>query len=735
MSVYDPLGLISHFTITGKILLQNLWRNNTGWDEEVPEEDAKNFKEWLRSLDDVTKLRIARYYGRGPDDVMDLHVFCDASEQAYAATAYWRIESPDGKVVVRLVAARARVAPLKAVTIPRLELQAALIGARLAETITKEHRDKPRKTTYWTDSQTVLRWIEKDAVKYTPFVAHRLGEIAELTNASQWKWVPTELNVADDATRPTYTTHMRPDDRWFTGPAFLYDDEGSWPKEKCREDPPDEETSYTVAAADEGDPTFLPDIGKFSSYERLLRTTAIPFLYREKCKDRATRMTVDMIERAEKIWIQQAQLRTYASEIRLLQQGKPLPKTSSLYRLDPFLQDQMLKVRGRINKAAVVATKKTPIILHGRHPFTRLLVEHAHRLAGHANNERVINELRQRYWIVNLRPTVRAIALRCQFCRVRRATPAPPTAGDLPAERLAEAQRPFTNCGVDYFGPMEVVIGRRREKRWGALFTCLTTRAVHLELVSSLSTDSALMAIRRMAARRGWPQVMYSDNGTNFRGADAELRAAYKEWAKEFPDFGLHQRMRWKFIPPGAPHMGGAWERLVRSVKAALGATLHQKALKEEVLLTLLTEAEHSVNSRPLTHVSVDPKDPEALTPNHFLIGTSSGLPCTGPCEEISRKQWRSTQALADHFWRRWVNEYLPTLVPRGASDNHRRPLQVGDLVVVVDAALPRGTWPRGVVEAVYSGPDNKVRSADVRTSAGAFRRPVTKLAVLSVED
>ena len=289
--------------------------------------------------------------------------------------------------------------------------------------------------------------------------------------------------------------------------------------------------------------------------------------------------------------------------------------------------------------------------------------------------------------------------------------------------------------------------------------------------VSSLSTDSALMAIRRMAARRGWPQVMYSDNGTNFRGADAELRAAYKEWAKEFPDFGLHQRMRWKFIPPGAPHMGGAWERLVRSVKAALGATLHQKALKEEVLLTLLTEAEHSVNSRPLTHVSVDPKDPEALTPNHFLIGTSSGLPCTGPCEEISRKQWRSTQALADHFWRRWVNEYLPTLVPRGASDNHRRPLQVGDLVVVVDAALPRGTWPRGVVvprgasdnhrrplqvgdlvvvvdaalprgtwprgvvEAVYSGPDNKVRSADVRTSAGAFRRPVTKLAVLSVED
>lgn len=302
-------------------------------------------------------------------------------------------------------------------------------------------------------------------------------------------------------------------------------------------------------------------------------------------------------------------------------------------------------------------------------------------------------------------------------------------------ERIMETPRPFTHCGTDYFGPITVVIGRRHEKRWGALFTCLTTRAVHLELVSSLSTDSALMAIRRMAARRGWPRVMYSDNGTNFRGADAELRAAYKEWTKDFIPFGLEQRMKWKFIPPGAPHMGGAWERLVRSVKAALGATLHQKALKEETLLTLLTEAEHSINSRPLTHVSVDPKDPEALTPNHFLIGTSSGLPRTGPCEEASRKQWRAAQALADHFWRRWVDEYLPTLVPRGASDDQRRPLQVGSLVVIVDSSLPRGTWPRGVVEAVYNGPDGKVRSADVRTTAGVLRRPVTKLAVLHVED
>ena len=143
---------------------------------------------------------------------------------------------------------------------------------------------------------------------------------------------------------------------------------------------------------------------------------------------------------------------------------------------------------------------------------------------------------------------------------------------------------------------------------------------------------------------------MFSDNGTNFRGADAELRAAYKEWMPDLQNIGLRNGMDWRFIPPGAPHMGGAWERLVRSVKTALSATLHQRAPKEEVLLTLLVEAEHVVNSRPLTHVSVDPNDPEALTPNHFLLGTSSGLPHTGPCNEADRRTWRATQALADHF-------------------------------------------------------------------------------------
>ncbi|XP_061729164.1 uncharacterized protein LOC133534091 [Cydia pomonella] len=391
-------------------------------------------------------------------------------------------------------------------------------------------------------------------------------------------------------------------------------------------------------------------------------------------------------------------------------------------------------MRGRLNAAPVLGLEKQPIILDGRHQIIRLLIERAHKEAGHANNERVVNDLRQLYWIIHLRPTVRMVAGKCRLCVLRRAQPKVPAMGDLPLARIQPYKRPFTNTAVDLFGPLTVTIGRRHEKRWVALFTCLTTRAIHLEIVHSLSTDSAIMALRRLAARRGWPAVIYRDNATNFRGADVELRNAYKEWLPALREFGVQHNVTWKFIPPGAPNQGGAWERLVRSVKNALTATLHTKAPKEELLLTVLAEAENTVNARPLTHVSVDPRDEEALTPAHFLLGGSTGAPSTGPCEEADRRTWRASQALADHFWRRWIREYLPTLAPRQSSNNRVRPIQKGDYVIIVDGNLPRNVWPRGIVTRVYPGPDGGIRSADVQTRGGVFRRPVTKLAVLPLQ-
>nr|XP_049693327.1 uncharacterized protein LOC126053911 [Helicoverpa armigera] len=730
MSIYDPLGLLSHYTVRAKIILQNLWRLQMSWDDSIPQEDNEQFSEWLSQLSNLTDLKLPRCYETTHHDERELHVLCDASEQAYAAVAYWRMPNKDGAADVVLVAAKAKVAPRKAQTIPRLELQAAVIGARLAEAIRKEHRLNITRTVYWTDSTTVVHWIQHDARRYTPFVAHRLGEIAELTSKEEWRWLPTQLNVADDATRLT-DAPIGASDRWFQGPSFLQSGEHCWP---CRASPEDDDEHETLHVA-EAPASWLPNPARFSRYNVLVRATARALLFVDKCRRAATTLELRHIERAEKELLRRSQEESFADEMARMQSARPLPRTSRLYKLDPVMEDGLLRVRGRIEAATAPAETKRPVILDGRHPLTKLLVQKEHCAAGHANRERVTNDLRQRYWVLRLRPTVRAVEASCAFCRRRRAVPRPPATGDLPRARLDPFHRPFTNCGVDYFGPMNVKVGRRREKRWGALFTCLTCRAVHLELVASLSTDSAIMALRRMAARRGWPSIMYSDNGTNFRGADAELRAAYNEWLPALKEVGLAAKMEWRFIPPGAPNQGGAWERMVRTVKSALGTTLHERAPSEEVLLTLLTEAEFAVNARPLTHVSVNPLDPEALTPNHFLLGSSTGLPTTGPCDEADRRTWRAAQALADRFWARWVREYLPLLAPRGEPQNNERPLQTGDVVLIADGTLPRNVWPMGIVERTHPGPDGGIRVAEVRTRTGVFRRPVSKLVVLVKEE
>ncbi|OXU16735.1 hypothetical protein TSAR_015066 [Trichomalopsis sarcophagae] len=299
---------------------------------------------------------------------------------------------------------------------------------------------------------------------------------------------------------------------------------------------------------------------------------------------------------------------------------------------------------------AIQSTLRTvrnqPIILAGEHPVTRLLIKVYHCKYYHANSDTVVKEIRQRFHIVGLRQSLRSIVSKCVTCKELRGKPQSPMMASLPADRLAYKRRPFSHCGIDYFGPMLVKIGRRREKRWGVLFTCLTTRAIHLELAHSLTAGSAIMALQRLSARRGCPVVMYSDNGTN-RGACSEFKNAVKSLdINEQRGYALKNGMQWLFNPPDAPHMGGAWERLVRSVKTALRVVLTEQVVSGEVLYTLLTEIEHSVNSRPLTHVSVDPRDAEALTPNHLLIGCSSDEIKLGKNE-------------------RWLREYLPTLLPR----------------------------------------------------------------------
>ncbi|XP_062557946.1 uncharacterized protein LOC134222813 [Armigeres subalbatus] len=511
---------------------------------------------------------------------VQLHTFVDSSENGMAAACYLRFVQ-DEAVHCCLVAAKTRVAPLKYHSIPRLELMAAVIGTRLSRTVLDSLSFNVSKLFYHSDSQDVICWLYSDHRRYTPFVACRVSEILEATELDQWRWVPTKLNVADEGTKWGKLPDMTTDSRWFNGPQFLQQPEKEWPSQLARNSQTDTElrprllTHHAISS---------PAI-HVSSWKRLITISAFVHRFIANCRRKIQKKSIicdtlstEELQIAERSVIRQVQREVYPSEIAALKDSMNgptncIPKASPLFKLTPWLDDQgLLRMRGRIS-ACSLATEdaKNPIILPRDHHTTSLIISHYHNKYHHINHETTINELRQRYCIPRLRATYAKIRYNCQYCKNHRAVPRPPIMADLPSERLDAFARPFTHIGIDYFGPIEVALGRRVEKRWGMLITCLTIRAIHIEVVHTLSTDSCIMGLRNFVARRGTPKTIYSDHGTCFIGASRELLEAattinQDEIMKEFSS----TEISWKFIPPASPHMGGSWERLIGTVKRNL---------------------------------------------------------------------------------------------------------------------------------------------------------------------
>ncbi|XP_062706189.1 uncharacterized protein LOC134287695 [Aedes albopictus] len=755
MSVFDPLGLIAQFLMYLKVLLQDVWRSGIGWDDQVDENLFERWQTWLQVLPQIEQISIPRCYSSeryANHGYVELHTFVDASENGIAAACYLRFNH-DTAVECSIVAAKTRVAPLKFLSIPRLELQAALIGARLARTVSDALTIRISRQVFWSDSQDVLCWIKSDHRRYSSFVAFRISEILELTEMADWRYVPTDLNVADDGTKWKGLPDLKPGARWFNGPQFLYLPEEHWPRTLKKASTTDLELRPSAMVHCVA-PDPIVRVNDFSSWSRLVRVVAFVYRFFYNCRRRHMEESImsgplssQEMKSAEAYLHRQTQLEAYPDEIALLQLSQnepklsrtPLPKTSPLHQKSPLLdQNGVLRMRGRIaNCDYATEDAKHPVILPRDHPTTRLIIAHFHQKFHHQNHETVINEIRQKYSVPKLRTAFANVRKGCQRCKNHRAIPRVPIMADLPVARLDAFARPFTHVGVDFFGPYEIVIGRRTEKRWGMLATCLTTRAIHIEVAHSLSTDSCVMALRNFISRRGKPRTIHSDRGTNFVGANRKMNEAklivdQAELIGEFVDADTS----WLFLPPSSPHMGGSWERLIGSVKKNLMAILPTRRLSDEVLRNLLTEVENTVNSRPLTHVPVDDESAPALTPNHFLIGSSNGVKplCTiDDSGEALRQCWRLSQVQANRFWKRWINDYLPEITRRTKWFTDTKPIQHNDVVVIVDSKLPRNCWPKGRIICTHPGKDGQPRSATVRTTSGIYERPVAKLAVLDV--
>lgn len=748
MSVFDPFGLLADFLLTAKILLQDLWRVGTTWDQQVPEDVDERWQSWRSRIEQTRECRVPRCYAANIKTTTDLqlHVFCDASEAAFAAVAYWRVAGDDG-TTLNFVAGKTKCAPLKMLSIPRLELQAAMLATRLLHEIRTCHDLNVKSVTMWTDSQTVLQWLRSEARRYKPFVAVRVAEISEAVDVSRWRWCPTALNVADDATRVKTNPDFDPESRWLRGPAWLRDAEDSWPVQSA--------TKATDTHPEEIRRKFLglvsscSFIERFSRFVRLQRVTSWMRRFATNTRARSNNvskmtgeLTTTEIDAATRVLCRIAQQDAYPVEYATVLAGRSVSASNELFKLNLYVDDDgVLRLHGRTDAASqehMPADTKRPILLPRRHHLTRLIVQHEHEKLAHQFEDATAVAVRRSFWVPQLRVLVRSVRRQCTSCRIRTARPSPQPFGQLPKDRLTPYVRPFFNTGLDYFGPVEVTIGRRREKRWVAIFTCLSVRAVHLEIAADLSTDSCLTCIRNLANLRGPPARIRCDNGTNFVGARNELAREVNFFDSQAMQRELStQNIEWVFNCPGNPEAGGAWERLVQSVKRVLSVTLKEVAPRVETLRSLLLEAANILNARPLTHLPVEADEPDPITPNHFLIGNMNATTAPIPAEQEplpTRRQWAIVQELVRRFWSRWLTDYLPELTRRSRHYINTPALKEGGLVLICETNQPRGSWIRGRIVKTIAGTDGIVRTAEVQTVNGILRRPATRLAVLDVE-
>ena len=414
---------------------------------------------------------------------------------------------------------------------------------------------------------------------------------------------------------------------------------------------------------------------RYSDWVRMCRVHAWCVRFATNCSVPPAQREFDelspqAIRDSEEFYIKRAQQQSLP-EYAAVKAGKPIPANSKLVSLKPMIDDAgLLRVGGRLQHADFLTAEHcNPIVLPRGDHVTQLIVKACHERGYHTFGvSHTLAELSSRYWIVAGREEVRAWEAKCARCARNRTKPAMQVMAPLPKVRVSLPLRAFGRVSVDYAGPFMTKQGRGKtqHKRYLCLFTCLQTRAVHLELSYALTTDSFLQAYVRFTNRRGVPIDVISDNGTNFVGATNELAQLVKQLdAEAIQRQTADQQTSWRFNPPAAPHFGGVHEALVKSAKRAISAILKNAEVTDEELLSAIVGAEALMNSRPLSYVSADGRDPTPLTPNHFMygqIGTRFAPAGVDESEFNPRQRWRVVQDLVLHFWRRWMQEVVPEL-------------------------------------------------------------------------
>ena len=752
---FDILGWIAPAVLMMKLLYQQLWQLKTGWDEKIPPDLVEQHSTWRQQLPLLSSKQLPRCYYRSDATVLtkQLHGFADASLKAYGAVVYMRSTYSNHPPMLSLILSKTRVAKLKPSTVPRQELCAAVLLTELLTEV-KGILNIPDADVYcWSDSSIVLSWLDGHPRDYKVFITNRVHSVLQATSPKSWRHVPTAENPADCASRGLMPAELLKHQLWWEGPEWLHQDPISVPWQPPRKPllAPELRLSSSINTIQVTPPPMLET--RYSHYHKLICVTAwcMRFyhkLTKQKDVPSSKHLTAKELYQAEHLLARLSQARSFPKERDALLHDRKISPSSRLLSLAPYLdQELLLRVGGRLSNSCLTMSQKHPIVVDANDILITLLGTYLHVCLGHCGPTLLLVSLGRRFHVVNARRLTRSICSQCKVCRKAAPRTHPQQLGELPADRVTTTPA-FDSTGLDYAGPFTLKRGHTRKpsyiKAYLCLFICLSTKAIHIEVVSDLTTASFIAALKRFVARRGCPHVIFSDNGSNFVGAKNQLKELYAFLKQEDTNSDIHQhllqrRITWNNIPERAPHFGGLWESAVKRMKYHLKRVVGSQILTYEELATVSTQVEACLNSRPLlATTSHDSDGITPLTPGHFLLlKPPTAYPDYPqlPEEPSKLKKWHLCQSIVQHFWDRWSREYLQALQSRSKWKTPQPNLLTGDIVVIKEDKTFACHWPLAKILQAYPGKDGLVRVAQVQTGNSIYKRPVTKLALLHREE
>ena len=763
-TTFDPQGIAAPALLGARLIQREAFACTTSsekvnYDEPLSEHLQEPWRQWLDGMRAQAHISVPRCLITSDSSNPELHVFADASKDAIGVAIYVRTRLPTGEFRVVLALGSSKLSPLKTLTIPRMELCAALAAVVAAEELLKDLRTHFWVIRYYTDSTIVLGYLRNRDRSFSKYVTRRVEAILQRAPEELWVYVPTESNPADLATRPISPAQLATSS-WLRGPDFLRQ------SSTCDFAPPEQHTTLPETltraprilrtATPAVDPLPLPGlevVQRRSNWYQAVRILVIVLRY-VRCLRRQAQLRKGQVSDltdsnvqpvvAERLIFKQAQQQAFP-DIRVTSTPAELrlPDNHPLVGLSPFVDhDGLLRVGGRLRQLSCPFQVKHPLILPYTGEVSSRFVERVHRLVAHQGILITHSRIRQLgVFIVKGKRLVSEIIRKCVLCQRLRGPTTNQLMADLPPARLEDCA-PFEHIGVDVFGPFFVHDGKTTRRTCGTkkqfvlLLNCLASRAIHLEPLAGMDTASFLNALRRFFAIRGTAQTIRSDHGSNFVGAlnqSADLEAVRRDLSS--------RGIRWEMNPVAASHYGGSYERKIGSVRRILEATIDQPqvSLSRDEFATLLQEAAAIVNSTPLYLAPDRASEPIALSPDNLLKlrvpSAPTSLESFSPEDLLAygKRRWQRVQFLADRFWEVWRQTYLQDLSSRRKWCKVRRNIQSDDVVLIRDKGAPRCQWKLGIVQNPVPSADGLVRRVVVAHMDGHGKRKQSEKAVVDL--